>query len=315
MDGETTLSVIIPAYNEEDTIPILHKRLDPVLQRSWGKPYEIIFIDDGSTDRTWTLIDSLASAHPAVRGIKFSRNFGQHAAISAGLESARGDLIIIMDSDLQDPPEAIPRYIATMRNTACEIVFGIRKKHAESKLRELFSNAYAFIFNACSQYKITPNVATLCLLSRKVVDALNRCNDTRKFYAGLLAWTGFPISYVELEPNERIAGRSKYNLFRLFIHAFNGIFSFSIFPLRIATLLGVTFSLIGFLLGLFFFFFKLFNPDVPTGFTSIFVLITFMGGTILLSLGVIGDYIGRIFEAINNRPRFVIDRIVQKDLP
>jgi hypothetical protein len=150
-------------------------------------------------------------------------------------------------------------------------------------------------------------------MTRKVVNALNECNDTRRFYAGLLAWTGFKACYIELDAQQRQGGKSKYNIRRLLTHAFNGIFSFSIFPLRWATFLGIIFSSLSFFLGAAFGVIKILRPEIPAGFTSIFVLITFVGGVILLSLGIIGDYVGRIFEAANKRPRFVVDRITGKD--
>lgn len=304
-EGFTVVSAL---YNEEGNLPELHRRLVAVLRDQMKTPFEIIFVDDGSRDGSWSVVEGLHRDDPHVRGIRFSRNFGQHTAMAAGLHAARGSHLVFIDCDLEEPPEAIPVLLGEMTRTKSDIAIGLRRRHAEGKGRQAMSALYARVFNWLAGVDVPPNATNLRILSRKVADSLRRCPESRKFFGGLISWTGFSVVHVEVDLAERLTGKTKYGMGRLLRHAWNGVLSFSIFPLRIAIALGILFSILSFLAGFAILALKLASPQMPIGYASLIASTLFSSGVILTCLGLVGEYVGRIYEEVKRRPEYVIDQ-------
>ncbi len=304
------ISVVLPVLNEEQALPKLCEKLKKVLTVSWVENFEIILVDDGSIDNTWGVICSLHEDDSRIHGIKFSRNFGQHVAMSAGIRKAKGDFVALMDADFQDPPESIPELLEKMQKENAEVVIGVRKRHVEGFFRSIFSNMYSNVFIFLTRIRIPYNATNMRILSRKVVNVINQCDEKNLFLGGLMCWLGFKLAFTEIEPGERMVGKTKYTLGSLLKHAVNGIFSFSAFPLRVAIILGFFFSFISIFFGVYVLFRQIFLHDIVSGYSSIIVSIVFMGGVILICLGMIGEYIARIYDEVKKRPNYVIDESV-----
>lgn len=315
MTKETKFSVIIPIYNEEENIPELYRRLSAVLSKMcsdggyYPKGYEIIMVDDGSKDRSWSIIKELHEQDDRVGGISFSRNFGHHIAITAGLDRADGDAVILMDGDLQDPPEEIPKLWEKLKE-GYDLVYGIRKEKKDSFIKRFNSSAFWWFINKLSGLEIPKNQTLLRIFNRKILNVLKSMREQARFIHGMMAWTGFRVFLQPVEHAPRTQGVSKYNTIKLFMLAFNAITSLSTVPLRIATYLGVISAGFGLLSGLFFIYRKIIF-DIPVlGYASIIVAVLFIGGVQLLILGIIGEYIGRIYHEVQNRPIYVLkDRL------
>ncbi|MCS7238702.1 MAG: glycosyltransferase family 2 protein [Thermoguttaceae bacterium] len=310
------ISVVIPCYNEEPVLDTLYRRLTEAA-RTWGEEYEVIAVDDGSLDGTWQKLVEIHQRDGRWRAIRFSRNFGHQTAISAGMAEARGQAVVILDADLQDPPEVVNEFLAKWRE-GYHVVYGIRRRRKEG----LFKKAAYFLF-----YRILRSIAAtpipvdsgdFCLMDRCVVDILNRMPERNRFVRGLRAWTGFRQIGVEYERQARAAGQPQYTFKKLLQLAIDGIFSFSVWPLRLATRLGLLVSTFAFL-GVVFTFLQRIYADwfdkylglrpVP-GFATTVIAILFLGGVQLICLGIIGEYIGRIYEEVKGRPLWIIcDRL------
>jgi len=303
MSATPEFSVIIPIYNEEENISELHKRLTGVMEK-FGT-YEIIIVDDGSSDRSWEMIKALHEKDPRVRGLSFSRNFGHHIAITAGLDHAEGKTIILMDGDLQDPPEEIPKLYKKF-NEGYELVYGIRKQKKDSFLKRITSLAFWRFINGLSGINIPKNQTLLRIFDRKILEVLKGMRERARFIHGMMAWTGFKTATQEIEHAPRERGVSKYNAIKLFRLAFNAITSFSTFPLRLATYLGILSAGIGLSYGFYFIYKKIFLGIPVLGYASIIVAVLFIGGVQLLILGIIGEYIGRVYQEVQARPIYII---------
>jgi glycosyltransferase involved in cell wall biosynthesis len=310
--GETPqFSVVIPIYNEEENILELYNRLTAVMNRlceSEGynsRDYEIIMVDDGSSDNSWALIKSLNEKDNRVKGISFSRNFGHHIAITAGIDYARGNAIILMDGDLQDPPEEIPRLFDKFKE-GYDLVYAIRRKRKDSAFKKITSWIFLRMLKKISNVDINLESGIFSILSKRHVENMKKLREKSRFIVGLMSWVGFSQTGVEIERHERYAGRSKYSLFKLFRLAWHGVTSFSYIPLQLATYFGFGVATISFLIGLYMIYKKLFLGIPILGYASIIVSLFFLGGVILLVLGVIGEYIGRIYTEVQNRPLYVI---------
>lgn len=302
------LSVTFPVYNEEQALPELLSRVGAVLDGIEGGPHEIVAVDDGSRDGSVALLEAAAADDPRLKLVKLSRNFGHQAAVSAGLDHVNGDAVVVMDADLQDPPEAIPRFLELYRE-GYDVVYAQRVGRKVSwPLRAAFFLFYR-ILDWLSDVSMPLDAGDFSLISRRVVKALRRAPEHHRYLRGLRAWTGFRQVGIPIERGERWAGESKYSLRQRFEFAFDGIFSFTLIPLRLVTMVGAFTILITSLYGTYALLHRLWLGASPRGFTALALTIIFMSGVILLFLGVIGEYVGRIYEEVKNRPLYVIDRV------
>jgi dolichol-phosphate mannosyltransferase len=311
MDSNIYFSIVIPIHDEEENIPELYRRLSPIMEDLCDKEghprdsWEIIMVDDGSTDRSWQIIKELHKNNVGVKGVSFSRNFGHHIAITAGLDYAKGDAIILMDGDLQDPPEEIPRLYAKFVE-GFDLVYGIRKERHDPLLKKTTSHLFWWILRRFTGVNMPQGQTMLRILSRRLVDVLKEMKEYARFIHGMMAWAGFNVATVEVEHNARIKGKSKYNIPRLFKLAFHAVTSFSTVPLRLAIYTGLMASFISFMVGLYFIYKKIvYHISVP-GYASIIVSIFFVGGIQLLMLGIFGEYLGRTYQETQRRPLYIL---------
>ena len=296
-------SVVIPIYNEEENLFDLYKRLSSVLDKLGT--YEIILVDDGSRDRSWPIIKELHEKDERVKGVSFSRNFGHHIAITAGLDHARGKTIILMDGDLQDPPEEILKMWGKL-NEVYDLVYGIRKVKRDSFMKRLNSFLFWWFLNKLSGIDIPRNQTLLRIFDKKILDVLKDMRERARFIHGMIAWTGFRTALQEVEHAPRERGVSKYNTIKLFRLAFNAITSFSTVPLRLATYLGILSAGVGLCYGFYFLYKKIFLGIPVLGYASIIVAVLFVGGVQLLILGIIGEYLGRVYQEVQARPIYIL---------
>lgn len=302
--GLPMISIIIPAYNEAGNIEPIAKRVSKALENSG--PYEIIFIDDGSRDGTLGEIKKINATNENVKFISFSRNFGHQKALKAGLDHAQGDCVISMDADLQHPPELLAKLIEEWRN-GYDVVYTVRVDSVNTGfIKRVSSRLFYLIINLLSNVNIPLGAADFRLLDRKVVDEVKKFKENWLFIRGIVAWIGFSHTSVEYIVNSRFRGNTKYSLSRMLALAINGITSFSILPLRASILLGLTFSLGSFFYALYAIYAKFFAKAAIRGWTSILLSVLFLGGIQLISLGVIGEYLGKMFIETKNRPAYII---------
>ena len=301
-----TLSIVLPSYNEEQNIAHTAQTLSELLTQE-KIDYELVFVSDGSKDGTYQEILKAAEQNPHIRGVEFSRNFGKEASIFAGLQLAAGDAVIVMDCDLQHPPEVISR-MWELWNAGYEVVEGIKASRGrESLMHKCFAGIFYRIMsslikmdmNASSDYK---------LLDRKVVDVLLELPEKNTFFRALTFWAGFKTTSVEYEVQERLYGESKWSFFSLMRYAITNATSFSTLPLQLVTVLGVVSILFSLILGVQTLV-KYLTGTAVEGFTTVILLILIIGGCIMLSLGIIGHYIARIYEEVKGRPRYIISRM------
>ncbi|HZW46478.1 MAG TPA: glycosyltransferase family 2 protein [Microvirga sp.] len=299
------LSVIIPVHNESANIGPLCARLFPVLDRI-GLPWEVVFVDDGSRDDTLEVIRSLSRTEPRVGAISFSRNFGKEIAIAAGLDHARGHAVVIMDADLQHPPEMIEAFVERWQQ-GYDIVYGQRTDRSdETRVKRGFAHLFYRLFARFGEIGLPEGAGDFRLIDRKGVEVLRAMSEKARFSKGLYAWIGFKSTGVPFVVEERRFGSSKWSFRKLFRFAFDGIAAFSTVPLRIWTYLGFLISFLSIATALYFLIRTLlFGTDLP-GFPSLIVSIMFFSGIQLMSLGVIGEYVGRIFAEVKRRPLYVV---------
>jgi glycosyltransferase involved in cell wall biosynthesis len=302
------LSLIIPCYNEEETIQETNSRVVTLIsgwaERKLISEYEIIYINDGSKDKTLPALRCLAADNKNIRVLSFSGNFGHQAALTAGLQYASGDVMVSMDADLQDPPEIIEKMLAKF-NEGFEIVYGVRKKRMKDSLFKRLTAKGFYKMMMLLGVDIVDGHADFRLLSRSVVDALNKYTEVNRFIRGIIPLMGFEHCVVEYERKERFAGKTKYPLKKMLLFAIEGITSFSLVPLRIASLVGLAIFLVTLLLSLWAFTIKIRGIALP-GWTSTVLPIYFLGGLQLMFFGVIGEYIGKIYLEVKRRPLFII---------
>lgn len=299
------LSVVIPSYNEEKNIPLAVSRLGAVLTEA-GIDYELIFVDDGSKDRTYELVCEEARKNPAVRGVSFSRNFGKEAAIFAGLREAKGDACVVTDCDMQFPPEVIPQMVEKWQQ-GFEVIEGKKATRGKEKAThglfarlfyKLIGSAVGMDMQSSSDFK---------LLDRKVVDALNALTERDTFFRALSFWAGFRTTTVEFDVAERANGQSKWSVKGLIRYAINNLTSFTTAPLRLVTVLGGFLLICTLVLGVQTLV-RFFMGEAMEGFTTVILLLLLIGGSIMVSLGIIGHYIARIYDEVKNRPRYIVAR-------
>lgn len=298
------ISVTIPVYNEEENLPEMHKRLTAALQET-GLSYEILFVDDGSRDASVSLISNMANCDGTVRGVFLSRNFGHQPAIAAGIDHARGCAVVLMDCDLQDPPEFVPSLIAKWKE-GFEVVYAVRKKRKESWIKRCSYSAFYRILSRIASVDIPLDSGDFSLLDRKVVDLLKRMPERNRFMRGLRSWIGFRQIGLEYERCERHAGKAKYTFKKLLKLALDGFLSFSYVPLRLAFWLGCLSFLVALLTAGWAVYSKIAFGQTPQGWTSLMVLVAFLGGTQLMLAGIAGEYIARIYDEVKQRPYYII---------
>lgn len=304
-----TIVLVIPVYNEQAVLPDLFARLEALFVSVPEIDWRVLFVDDGSTDCTAALLSARATADPRYRLVDFSRNFGHQAALTAGLAHAGdADAVVTMDADLQDPPEVIPALVAAWQKGA-EVVLAVRRSRKERGLRRLGFDLFHAIFGHISDLPAEPNTGTFGLMDRAAVEALNSLPERNRFFPSLRAWVGFSTAQVEYDRQERAAGRPQQTLRKLIRYALDGVFSFSYLPLRLLTYAGIFISLIGFAIGTFFIVRRLLGIEVAqTGFTTLVTLVLFLGGVQLIGIGVLGEYLGRIYDEVKQRPHFIVRR-------
>jgi glycosyltransferase involved in cell wall biosynthesis len=300
------ISVIIPIYNESLNIGLLYARLTKVMQ-NLGTSYELIFVNDGSLDNSILLIKELATQHQEVKYIDLSRNFGHQIAVSAGLDKAEGENIVIIDADLQDPPELIQDLYAKMQE-GYEVVYAKRKaRKGESFMKLITAKLFYRLLSSITSISIPVDTGDFRMISRKVVVALRQMPETSKFLRGQISWIGYKQTFVEYAREERNAGKTGYTYKKMIKFALDGITSFSNFPIKMVTAMGFLVSLIAFMMILVSFYVKYFTKDnTEPGWASLMVGMMFLGGVQLVSLGIIGEYISRINTDVKQRPLYFI---------
>lgn len=298
------LSVIIPVYNEEKNIKPLLKRLLPVIEKY---SYEVIFISDGSTDKTVEYIKKITEENKKVKLISFVRNFGHQAALTAGYRFAKGDCVVSIDADLQDPPELIDQLIKKWQEGA-KIVYAQREERKDGFFKKLTATLFYRLINFLSERPIPKEVGDYRLIDREVVSFLNNLSEKSRFLRGLVAWPGFPSTAIFFKRDKRFAGKTHYPISKMINFALDGIISFSTKPLKIASYLGFVASFFGTIGIIYALYRRLFLPHQywVTGWTAIFVAVVFFGGIQLITIGIIGEYIGKIYKEIQNRPLYLI---------
>lgn len=298
------VSIVIPVFNERDTLPELHRRITESMALT-GQPYEILFVNDGSTDGSTEVLRTIAGRDAHTRALHLARNFGHQIAISAGIDEARGDSVALMDGDLQDPPELLPEMVSRWKSGA-EVVYMVKRTRKENIAKRVLFHSFYGLMRTMSTIPIPLEAGNFSLLDRKVVDVLRAMPERNRYIAGMRAWAGFRQTGIEFDRDARFAGKPHMTLSLLFRLAFDGLFSFSNVPLRIAMYVGMTTAVMSFAAGIVVLYIKLFTDHATPGWASPVVSILFIGGLILVTLGIIGEYIGRIYDEVKRRPLYVI---------
>ncbi|MBL8298194.1 MAG: glycosyltransferase family 2 protein [Rhodanobacteraceae bacterium] len=302
-----TLAVVVPAYNESDGLREFQRRLGLVFD-ALDLDCHVLYVDDGSRDDTWEVMESLRSADSRVATLKLSRNFGKELALTAGIDHVDADAVVVIDADLQDQPELIPEFIRRWRE-GFDVVYGTRSNRAgETALKKFTSAAFYRVMERMSDLPVPRDTGDFRLMSRRVVDALKLLRERQRFMKGLFTWVGFRQIAIMYDRDPRFAGDSKWNYWKLWNFALEGITSFSSFPLRVATYIGFMAALAAFLFGLVVLAKALFFGDPVRGYPSLMVVVLFLGGAQLMALGMIGEYLGRTYVESKQRPLYFVDR-------
>lgn len=304
-----TLAIIIPLYNEEKIIPLLYRRL--LISLDQFSKFRIIFVNDGSTDNTLPILAQYLEEDYRITIINLSRNFGHQSAIMAGINNAHADILILMDGDLQDPPELIPRFIDEWKK-GYEIVVANRRSRNDPLLRKIFFNLFYRALKYLSDFPGENVGGTYCLLDKKAAIELSKLNEHNRYIPGLRSWIGFKQTAIWYDREERYTGAPKQTIKRLFVYGFNAIFSFSYKPLRITWIVGLLISMCAFIYGFVLLILRLLNINVVSGFTTLAVAIFFIGGVQLIMLGILGEYVIRIYDETKARPDYIISDILEK---
>lgn len=302
------VSLIVPCYNEEEALPFLYNALCDVRKEVTNHKFEFIFVNDGSKDKTADVIKGFAKNDPDVKYIIFSRNFGKEAAMYAGLKKSTGDMVAIMDADMQDPPSLIPSMIKSLENDEADIIASRRvTREGEPKIRSLFARLFYKLINSMVEVEIADGARDFRLMTRQVTDAILDLDERQRFSKGIFAWVGFRTKWIEFVNTERVAGETKWSFWKLLLYAIDGIVAFTTAPLRLATYAGFGTAFLGFCYLVYYFIraiiLQIYN-EVP-GYPSLLCFILFIGGMILMALGVLGEYIGRTFIEVKRRPLYI----------
>jgi dolichol-phosphate mannosyltransferase len=304
------ISIVVPLFNEQGNVPELIRRIEQIMDRSTrpGERYEIVAVNDGSQDGTLDALRAAQAAQPRLVIVDLSRNFGHQIAATAGLETAAGDAVILMDGDLQDPPELIEAFLEKWRE-GYDVVFATRKKRrGETPFKVMTASLFYRTIRRLTNVSIPVDTGDFRLMSRRVVDALALAREKHRFLRGLVSWVGFKQIGVEYERDARHTGETKYPLSKMLTFAIDGITSFSEIPLRLATYLGFGVSLVAFVYAIVVLLLKIYGYNEP-GYTSMMVAILFLGGVQLITIGIAGEYLGRIYDQVKQRPLYLISSV------
>lgn len=296
------LSVVAPVHNEQETIREFHRRVIAVLG---DRPMELVVVDDGSTDSTAAILAEIAAEDPRVRVVELSRNFGHQTALTAGLDHARGDVVAMLDADLQDPPETIPQMLESWREGA-DVVYAVRRRRSgETRFKLATARGFYRVFGALTQLGAEADAGDFRLLDRRAVDALLSMRERNRYLRGMTIWIGFTQAAVPYERDARAAGATKYTLRRMVRFSLDAISSFSNAPLQLATVLGFVFSGLAFLAIPVIVILKLLGSYLP-GFSTVTIVVLLLGGIQLIAIGIIGEYVGRIYDEVKGRPLYLV---------
>ncbi len=303
------VAIVIPVFNEEAVLPELFRRLAAVFDAAPGYAWSAILVNDGSRDRSAALITDQHGRDARFKLVDLSRNFGFQSALAAGLAAAaQADAVVTMDADLQDPPEVIPQLVEAWRGGA-EVVRAVRRTRSETGLRRLGFDFFHKVFGVLTDYPVEPNSGTFGLLGQAALQAFSSLPERNRFFPGLRAWVGFPGADVAYDRQERLAGKPQQTFRRLVRYALDGVFSFSYLPLRLLTYAGLFVAILGFVVGLFFITRRLLGIEIAqTGFTTLVTLLLFLGGVQLIGIGVLGEYLGRVYDEVKHRPNYIVKR-------
>jgi glycosyltransferase involved in cell wall biosynthesis len=302
----SAVTVVLPIFNEEEVLPELLARLTAVFDGQPDVRWDALLVDDGSRDRSPELIRAQAARDPRFQLLELSRNFGFQAALAAGLTHARGDAVVTMDADLQDPPECIPEMVARWREGA-QVVRAVRRSRQETGARRLGMDVFHAVFSRVSDFPIDSNTGTFGLMDRTAVDALKLLPERNRFFPGLRSWVGFRTAQILYDRHERAAGQPQQTFRRLIRYATDGVFSFSYLPLRLLTYAGLFIAFLGFSAAIFYAVRRLIGIETAAqGYTTLVTIVLFLGGVQLIGIGVLGEYLGRIYDEVKHRPLFLL---------
>ncbi len=311
--ARSLISIVVPCLDEEEVLAETLDRLDRMSRLPPDCDFEFIFVDDGSSDATMVLLRQAAARDNRVRVIGFARNFGQQIAVSAGIDRARGDAVVLMDADLQDPPEVVAEMIACWR-TGFDVVYGTRRsRRHDGPLKRITASGFYKVINRLSEVPIPRDTGDFRLMSRPVVEVLRRMPERHRFLRGMVAWAGFRQTALSYDRPERFAGKTKYPLRKMMRYAADGILSFSTRPLQMSIALGLMSAFLA-LVGIgYALFMRIFTSTWVEGWTALMIAVLFLGGVQLLSLGILGEYVGRIYSEVQRRPLYVVRETVGFD--
>lgn len=309
--GLPELSVAVPAYNEARCLPELYQRVAAVAERA-GLEWELVVADDGSTDGTRELLREMAARDRRVKPVILSRNFGHTPAYLAAMEHTCGDWVVVMDSDLQDEPEVIPEMLAVAR-TGLDVVYAVKAKRQEGVLMRAAFSLYYRLAGRLSAVPQPAHAGPFCLMSRRVVEEIRRLPERNIFFPGVRSYVGFRQAGIHVERPARAGGRSRIRLGRRIVGALDGILAFSNVPLRLSSWIGLIVAACSGILGLVFIYYRLFTDVAVAGFTALVTILLFLGGVQLLTLGILGEYLGRVYEEVKRRPRYIVEESLNID--
>ncbi len=302
-------SLVIPVFNEEANIPELYRRLHKVMETLEGTG-EMILVNDGSRDRTLQLLRELHAQDPRICYLSFARNFGHQTAVTAGLNYSRGECVIILDADLQDPPELIPELIQRWQEGYAVVYAQRTQRHKENWFKRFTAYAFYRILRQLADVDIPTDTGDFCLLDRQVVEVLNQMPERDRYLRGLRSWVGFPQTAVPYERDPRFAGEVQYTFGKSLSLAINGLVSFSKVPLRLSTYVGLAAAIISIFMATLVLYWRIYTPASPlTGFATIMIAVFFLGAVQLVSIGILGEYIGRIYEQVKGRPLYILAEV------
>jgi glycosyltransferase involved in cell wall biosynthesis len=309
-----SISVVAPAYNEQEVLEEFHRRVSAVLS-GLGGDYEIVLVNDGSRDNTLAIMHALRARDPHVTVVDLSRNFGKEIALSAGLDYTKGEVVVVLDSDLQDPPELIPQMLEMWRE-GYEVIYGTRAvREGETWFKKATANYFYKVIKQVSRVDIPKNTGDFRLMSRRAVEALAKLREEHRFMKGLFAWVGFPSKALLYKRDPRAAGTTKWNYWKLWNLALEGITSFTVAPLKVSTYLGLVIALLALVYAVVVIWKAAFYSDPVRGYPSLMAVMLFLGGVQLISVGLLGEYVGRIFNEVKRRPLYLLNRLMASELP
>jgi len=311
MNASLKITLAIPLHNEEENVGEILRRTGDVLRATPSGPHELVLVDDGSTDRTLEILRAARVPEVDLLVLSLSRNFGHQAALSAALDHSQGDVVILMDGDLQDPPEILPTFLEFYRN-GYDVVYAMRSRRKGVWYRKLSYFLFYRLLESMSNIHLPLDSGDFSLLSRRVVDAINAMPERHRYLRGLRSWAGFRQIGIPVSRPDRSRGTSKYTLSKLFHLAFDGIFSFSVIPLRVASILGGLTILGSLAFALYSLYARFVLNESPKGFTALILTITFVSGVQLFFLGVIGEYVGRIHSEVQGRPQYIVSQVIRR---